>query len=90
MNAYNFDDGELQEFLNAAKEQLLEQLEEDHILPPGASEKLAAQYVLALRSKGWFGKIYDKLRGEVGEHKSEIVVLKDTRPVSEESSIEKI
>ena len=57
------DEGELQSILNDAKDLLLNRLEEREHISKETGEELRHSWHVVVFRKGFFGKLFDKIRG---------------------------
>jgi hypothetical protein len=62
LKIYNVSELEMQKTANCVKDVLLRTLEHEGLLTDTA-EKIAGDYIVVIQNKGFFGQLFDKVRG---------------------------
>lgn len=63
MKMYSFTETDMQINANLVKDVLLRALENDGVIAEGEAVSLGSKYAVLVGKKGFFGQIYDKIRG---------------------------
>lgn len=79
---YTMNENSITEIANQARELFIESLVGEGYLTQEQGRELASNYVITVRRKGWWGRLYDKIKGTTSDDGIYIEVVKVTKRAS--------
>jgi len=71
---YTYDENQLSGLVNQAKEVLMEALVAEEKIDEKCASEVIKHYAIVICRKGWFGRVFDKVRGMKEDNLSILVV----------------